>query len=148
MYNNGIRSIRTTKKWDFKENIFIMLQCITNNSKFFEEIGNKELHIDTSIELSERINLFLKQNTYFLSKSPNDLILSCTNISLALLYFGMPKNLRRLLLYAILDFLIALTVPLYHIVEQYIIIITEKIEKAYFTSGEHLQFINKILMSA
>ena len=114
------------KKWGFKENIFIMLQCLTNNSKFFEEIGNKELQIDTSVELSERIILFLKQNTYFLSKSPNDLILSCTNISLALLYFGMPKNLRRLLLYANLDFLIALTVPLYRIVEQYIIIITEK----------------------
>ena len=27
--------------------------------------------IDTSIELSERINLFIKQNTYDLSNSPN-----------------------------------------------------------------------------
>ena len=73
------------------------------------------------MELSEKINLFVKQNTYFLSNSPNDLILSCTNISLAvaLLYFGMPNNLRRLILYAILNFLAAVTVPLYHIVEQH-----------------------------
>ena len=71
------------------------------------------------MELSERINPFVKQNTYFLSNSPNDLILSCTNISLALLYFGMPNNLQRLILYAILNFLAAVTVPLYHIVEQH-----------------------------
>ena len=32
IYNNAIRSIRT-KKGDFKENIFIMLQCRTTNSK-------------------------------------------------------------------------------------------------------------------
>ena len=71
------------------------------------------------MELSERINLFVKQNTYFLINSPNDLILSCTNISPALLYFGMPNNLRRLILYAILNFLAAVIVPLYHIVEQH-----------------------------
>ena len=57
----------------------------------------------------------------FLSNSPNDLILSFTNISLALLYFGIPNNLRRLLLLAILNFLMAVTVPLYNIVEQYIL---------------------------
>ena len=28
IYNNAIRSIRTKKKCDFKENIFIMLQCL------------------------------------------------------------------------------------------------------------------------
>ena len=33
IYNNAIRSIRTKKKGDFKENIFIMLQCRTTNSK-------------------------------------------------------------------------------------------------------------------
>ena len=71
------------------------------------------------MELSERINLFVKQNIYFLSNSPNDIILSCTNISLALLYFGMPNLLRRLILYAVLNFLAAVTVPLYHIVEQH-----------------------------
>ena len=32
IYNNAIQSIRT-KKGDFKENIFIMLQCRTTNSK-------------------------------------------------------------------------------------------------------------------
>ena len=32
IYNNAIRSIRS-KKGDFKENIFIMLQCRTTNSK-------------------------------------------------------------------------------------------------------------------
>ena len=88
--------------------------------QMFEKIGTEESQIETSIELSEIVNLFIKQNTYFLSNSANDLILSCTNISLALLYFGIPNNLRRLLLKAILNFLIAVTVPLYHIVEQYI----------------------------
>ena len=82
-----------------------------------EKIATEESQIDASMELSERINLFVKQNTYFLSNSPNDLILSCTNISLALLYFGMPNNLRRLILYAILNFLAAVTVLLHHIVE-------------------------------
>ena len=82
------------KKCDFKENIFIMLQCRTTNWK----IGTEESQIETSIELSERVNLLIKQNTYFLSNSPNDFILSCTNISLALLYFGMPNNLRRLII--------------------------------------------------
>ena len=46
-------------------------------------------------------------------------ILSCTNISLALLFSGIPNNLQRLILYAILSFLAAVTVPLYHIVEQH-----------------------------
>ena len=54
--------------------------------QMFEKIGTEESQIETSIELSEIVNLFIKQNTYFLSNSPNDLILSCTNISLALLY--------------------------------------------------------------
>ena len=31
----------------------------------------------------------------------------------------MPNNLQRLILYAILNFLAAVTVPLYHIVEQH-----------------------------
>ena len=61
--------------------------------QIFEKIGTEESQIDTSIGLSERVNLFIKQNTYFLSNSPNDLILCCMNISLALLYFGMPNNL-------------------------------------------------------
>ena len=75
--------------------------------QIFEKIRTEESHIDTSIELSERVSLIIKQNTYFLSNSPNDFIFSCTNISaaVALLYFGMPNNLRRLLLY--MQFLIS-----------------------------------------
>ena len=53
--------------------------------QIFEKIGTEESQIDTSIELSEKVNLLIKQNTYFLSNSPNDFIFSCTNISL--LYF-------------------------------------------------------------
>ena len=64
--------------------------------QMFEKIGTEESQIETSIELSETVNLFIKQNTYFLSNSPIEL--SFTNISLALLYFGIPNNLRRLLL--------------------------------------------------
>ena len=116
--------------------------------QIFEKIGTDESQIDTSIELSERVNLLIKQNTFFISNSPNDFILSCTNISLALLYFGMPNNLRRLLLYAILNFLIAVTVPLYHIVEQYILE-QKDLNIVHFTSGEHLaNFLDKILMFA
>ena len=38
IYNNAIRSIRTKKKCDFKENIFIMLQCRTTDSKFLRRL--------------------------------------------------------------------------------------------------------------
>ena len=40
IYNNAIRSIRT-KKVDFKENIFIMLQCRTTNSKCLRRLEPK-----------------------------------------------------------------------------------------------------------
>ena len=63
-----------------------------------EKIRTEESQIDASIELLEKINLFIKQNIYFLCNLLDDLILSCTNISLALLYFGIPNNLRGLLL--------------------------------------------------
>ena len=96
----------------------------------------------------ETVNLFIKQNTYFFSNLPSDFIFSCTNISVALLYFGMPNNLRMLLLYAILNFLIAATVPLYHIVEQYILDPND-LNKVHFTSGEHLaNFLDKIFIFA
>ena len=39
--------------------------------QIFEKIGTEESQIDASIELSERINLCIQQNTYFLSNSPN-----------------------------------------------------------------------------
>ena len=111
--------------------------------QIFEKIGTEESQIVTSIELSEIVNLLIKQNTYFLSNSPNDFIFSCTNISLALLYFGIPNNLRRLILYAILNFLIAVSVPSYHIVEQ------KDLNKVNFTSGERLaNYLDKILMYA
>ena len=116
--------------------------------QMFEKIGTEESQIETSIELSEIVNLSIKQNTYFLSNSPNVFIFSCTNIALALLYFGMTNNLRRLLLYAILNFLIAVIVLLYHIVEQYILE-QRDLNKVHFTSGVHLaNFLDKILMFA
>ena len=129
-----------------------MLQCRTTNSKIFGKIGTEESQIDASIELSEGINLFIKQNTYFLSNSPNDLILSCKNISVmishVLIYFGISNNLRMLLLLAILNFLIAVTVPLYHIVEQHILEQKDS-DKVHFTSVEHLvNFLDKLFMFA
>ena len=88
-----------SKKGDFKENIIIYNATMSYHQfQMFEKIGTEESPIETSIELSETVNLFIKQNTYFLSNSLNDLILSCTNISIARLYFGIPNNLRRLLL--------------------------------------------------
>ena len=97
----------------------------------FEKIGTEESQIDTSIELSERVNLLIKQNTYFLSNSPN-----ISLYSLALLY------------YAILNFPTAVTVPLCHIVEQYILE-QKDLNKVHYSSGEHLaNFLDKILMFA
>ena len=48
-------------------------------------------------------------------------MLSCANILLALLCFGIPNDLLRLLLEVILNLLIAVTAQLYHIVKQYIL---------------------------
>ena len=48
----------------------------------------------------------------------------------------MSNNLQRLL-FAILNFLIAVTVLLYHIVQQYILE-QKDLYKVHFTSGEHL----------
>ena len=58
----------------------------------------------------------------------------------------MPNNLQRLLLYAILSFLIALTVPLYHIVEQHILE-QKDLNKVHFTSGEHLAIIPRQIIN-
>ena len=44
IYNNAIRSIRT-KKGDFKENIFIMLQCRTTNSKCLRVTNRNQYRI-------------------------------------------------------------------------------------------------------
>ena len=40
--------------------------------QILEKIGTEKSQIDVSIKLSERINLFIKLNTYFLGNSPND----------------------------------------------------------------------------
>ena len=79
------------KKCDFKENIYNATMSY-HHFQIFEKIGTEESHIDTSIELSERVNLSIKQNTYIhlLSNSPNDFLFSCANISPALFYFDMP----------------------------------------------------------
>ena len=72
IYNNAIRSISEQKK----SVIFKKTHLSYHQFQIFEKIET-ESQIDYSIELSERINLFIKQNTYFLSNSPNDSILSC-----------------------------------------------------------------------
>ena len=46
-------------------------------------------------------------------------MLRCPNISLALLYVSLPNNIRRMLLYANFNFLIAVKALLYHIVEKH-----------------------------
>ena len=56
--------------------------------QIFEKIETEESQIDTSIELSERVNLLIKQNTYFLSYSPNDFIFSCTKFATTNNIFG------------------------------------------------------------
>ena len=91
IYNNAIRSLEL-KKGDFKEKHIYNATMSYHLFQIHEKIGAEESQIDVSLELSERIKLFIKQNAYFLSNSPNDLILPCTNISLALLYFGMLNN--------------------------------------------------------
>ena len=91
------------------------------------------------------MNLFINQNTDFLISSSNELMLRCTKISFALLYFG----LRKLSLYPVL-FLIAVTVPLHHTKEQYILK-QKDLNKVHFTTEEHLHvanFLDTILMFA
>ena len=56
--------------------------------------GTVLLQINDKIRLLEHCSLFIKLYILFRINSQNDLILSCTNISLALLCFGIPNNLR------------------------------------------------------
>ena len=44
-----------------------------HQSQIIEKIGTEELRIDVIIELSERINLCIKQNTHFLNKYSNSI---------------------------------------------------------------------------
>ena len=59
-----------------------------------------------------------------------------TNISEALLYFGMANNFCKLLLYAILKFFDVVFEQSYHNIEQYKLVQQDSIKK-HFTSGEH-----------
>ena len=62
-----------------------------------------EEHILNKIQLWDANNLLLKKYTYLLSSSLKEGMLRHTNISVALLYFGMPNSFCKLLLYAILN---------------------------------------------
>ena len=84
IYNNAIRSIRTKKSGTLKKNIYNATMSY-HQFQIFEKIGTEESQVDTSIELSERVNLLIKQNTYFLSNSPNDFMTACLILFLKLL---------------------------------------------------------------
>ena len=98
------------------------------------------------IQFWELTNLFLKDYTYFLRSSPKEGMLRQTNISLALLYFGMPNSFLKLLLYVILRVFNTVLEQSYHNMEQY------KLEqydlnKKHFTSGEHLENFLMIILT-
>ena len=84
-----------------------------------EYSGTVELQMLIGILLWDRTSLFLKEYTYFLRSSLNEGMLKHTNISLALLYFGMPNNFLKLLLYDILKVFNAVLEQSYHNMEQY-----------------------------
>ena len=83
--------------------------------------GTTEEHILNKIQfwVANSLHVLLKKFTYFLSSSLKTGMLRQTNISEALLYFGMPNSFRKLLLYAILKFFNAVFEQLYHNIEQY-----------------------------
>ena len=81
--------------------------------------GTTEEHILNKIQLWDANSLLLKKYTYFLSSSLKEGMSKQTNISEALLYFGMPNSFRKLLLYAILKFFNAVFEQSYHNIEQY-----------------------------
>ena len=60
--------------------------------------GTTEEHIVNKVQLCDAISLFLKEYTYFLGSSLKEGMLRQTNISVALLYFGMPNSFRKMLL--------------------------------------------------
>ena len=69
------------------------------------------------IPFCELTSLLLKEYTYFLRSSSKEGMI--TNISLALLYFGIPNGFLKLLLYAILKVFNAVLEQSYHNMEQY-----------------------------
>ena len=81
--------------------------------------GTTEEHILNKIQLWDANSLLLQEYTCFLSSSLKEGMLRQTNISEALLYFGMPNSFRKLLLYAILKFFNAVFEQSYHNIEQY-----------------------------
>ena len=90
----------------------------SHHAHIIEHSGTVELQILIRIHFWELTSLFLKEYTYFLRSSSKEGMLRHANISLALLHFGMPNSILKLLLYAILKvFNEALEQP-YHNIEQ------------------------------
>ena len=73
-----------------------------HQAHIIEYSGAVELQMLIKIQFWELTSLFLKEYTYFRRSSSKEVMLKHTNISLALLYFGMPNSFLKLLLYAIL----------------------------------------------
>ena len=80
-----------------------------------------EEHILNKIQVWDANSLLLKEYTTFLSSSLKEGMLRQTNISEAVLYFGIPNSFRKLLLdlYAILKFFNAVFEQSFHNIEQY-----------------------------
>ena len=76
----------------------------SHQAHIIEYSGTVELQIQILIRIQfcELTSLFLKEYTYFLRSSSKEGMLRHTNISLELLYFGMPNSFLKLLLYATL----------------------------------------------
>ena len=70
----------------------------SHQAQILEKRGISELYILCRHELWDTEIRVLRLKTNFLNSSPNESIPKFTNISLALLYFGKPSNLRKLLL--------------------------------------------------
>ena len=79
----------------------------SHQDNIIEYRGTVQLQILLLIRIQswELTSLFLKEYTYFLRRSSKEGMLRHTNISLALLYFGMYNSFLKLLLYAILEVL-------------------------------------------
>ena len=91
----------------------------SHQAHIIEYSGTVELQILIRIQFCELTSLILKEYTYFLRSSSKERMLRHTNISLALLYFGMPNSFLKLLLYAILKVFNAVLEQSYHNMEQY-----------------------------
>ena len=91
----------------------------SHQAHIIEYSGTVELQMLIRIQFGELTSLFLKEYTYSLKKLIKRRNVRHTNISLALLYFGMPNSfLKLLLLHAILKVLNAVLEQSYHNMEQ------------------------------